>query len=264
MRTVGSSREATWPAIRKAGIKLLYRHGFEAMNLRELATEAGLKGAGSLYNYFGSKEDFLFRIMCEIMDEILVELEDNCRAGRRSCIARRAFVEFHIRWHTGRREETFISHMEMRSLPPERYRHYVGLRKQLRSVRDEDHRRPAARAATLPSATRTSLTQSILSMLTSDLQLVSRRRARQPEAPDRDASADGAGDAAIGRTESRMRERRRPKLHPRVHAAVDDQRHAGDIARPFRRQERDRLGDVAGRRTAQRHALALLLPDLLD
>lgn len=130
MRTVGSSREATWPAIRKAGIALLYRHGFEAMNLRELAKEAGLKGGGSLYNYFESKEDFLFRIMCEIMDEILVELEKTVGPVDGHTARMKAFVEFHIKWHTGRREETLISHMEMRSLSPERYRVYVGLRKQ--------------------------------------------------------------------------------------------------------------------------------------
>jgi AcrR family transcriptional regulator len=129
MRTVGSSREVTWPAIRKAGIELFYRHGFEAMNLRELAREAGLKGAGSLYNYFDSKEDFLFRIMCEIMDEILVELEDNVGPVQGVVERVEAFVEFHIRWHTTRREETFISHMEMRSLPPARYKAYVSLRK---------------------------------------------------------------------------------------------------------------------------------------
>lgn len=129
MRTVGSSREATWPAIRKAGIELLSLHGFEAMNLRELAREAGLKGAGSLYNYFGSKEDFLFRIMCEIMEEILVELEENVSPVQGVVERVKAFVEFHIRWHTTRRAETFISHMEMRSLPAERYRFYIELRK---------------------------------------------------------------------------------------------------------------------------------------
>lgn len=129
MRTVGSTREVTWPAIRKAGIELLYRHGFEAMNLRELAREAGLKGAGSLYNYFGSKEDFLFRIMCEIMEEILTELDENVGPVQGVVERVEAFVEFHIRWHTTRREETFISHMEMRSLPQTRYKAYIGLRK---------------------------------------------------------------------------------------------------------------------------------------
>lgn len=129
MRTVGSSREATWPVIRKAGIELLYRHGFEAMNLRQLAKAAGLKGGGSLYNYFDSKEDFLFRLMCEIMEEILAELEENVGPVSEPVEKVKTFVEFHIRWHTGRREETFISHMEMRSLSSERYAIYVGLRK---------------------------------------------------------------------------------------------------------------------------------------
>lgn len=133
MRTVGSSREVTWPAIRKAGIDLLYRHGFEAMNLRKLAQESGLKGAGSLYNYFGSKEEFLFRIMCEIMEEILAELEENVEPVQGEVERIKAFVEFHIRWHTTRREETFISHMEMRSLPAARYKTYVALRKKYES-----------------------------------------------------------------------------------------------------------------------------------
>lgn len=133
MRTAGSSREVTWSAIRQAGIELLYQHGFEAMNLRELAHKAGLKGAGSLYNYFGSKEDFLFRIMCEIMEEILTELEQNVGPVQGEVEQIKAFVEFHIRWHTTRREETFISHMEMRSLPPAHYKTYVTLRKRYES-----------------------------------------------------------------------------------------------------------------------------------
>ncbi|MDR0479049.1 MAG: TetR/AcrR family transcriptional regulator [Burkholderiaceae bacterium] len=129
MRTIGSNREATWLAIRKAGIELIYRHGFEAMNLRDLAHQAGLKGAGSLYNYFSSKDDFLFRIMCEIMEEILAELDKNLEAVQGVSERINAFVAFHIRWHTARRKETLISHAEMRSLSANHYKHYIGLRK---------------------------------------------------------------------------------------------------------------------------------------
>lgn len=166
MRTIGSSREVTWPAIRNAGIELIYRHGFEAMNLRDLARDAGLKGAGSLYNYFDSKEDFLFRIMCEIMEEILVELEENVGPVQGVVERVKAFVEFHIRWHTTRREETFISHMEMRSLPPVRCKAYIGLRKKYEAFvvklisagcRSRDFSVPDVHI----------LAQSILSMLTS-------------------------------------------------------------------------------------------------
>ncbi len=166
MRTVGSTREVTWPAIRNAGIELLYRHGFEAMNLRELAREAGLRGAGSLYNYFGSKEEFLFRIMCEIMEEILLELEQSVGPVQGAVERLNAFVEFHIRWHTTRRQETFISHMEMRSLPPERYKSYVGLRKKYETFVAKLIS-AGCRSGDFSATDVHILTQSILSMLTS-------------------------------------------------------------------------------------------------
>ena len=53
MRKSGATREVTWPLIRKAAIDLLYTHGFNVMNLRQLSGAAGLQ-AGSLYNYFNS------------------------------------------------------------------------------------------------------------------------------------------------------------------------------------------------------------------
>lgn len=115
--------------IRRAGVDLLYRHGFEAMNLRELAKAAGFRGKGSLYNYFESKEEFLFILMCDIMEEIIRDLEANVGPVLEPLDRMKAFVRFHIDWHTARREETFISHMEMRSLNPERYATYVALRK---------------------------------------------------------------------------------------------------------------------------------------
>lgn len=96
MRTVGSSREVTWPAIRRAGIQQLCRHGFEAMNLRELAKIAGPKGGGSLYNYFDSKGNFLFRLMCGVMEEILAELEKNVGPVTAPVERMKAFVESHI------------------------------------------------------------------------------------------------------------------------------------------------------------------------
>lgn len=129
MRKAGSSREATWPMICRAGVDLLYRHGFEAMNLRELAKAAGFRGKGSLYNYFESKEDFLFILMCDVMEEILRDLESNVGPVEGPLERMKAFVRFHIEWHTARREETFISHMEMRSLKPEHYATYIALRK---------------------------------------------------------------------------------------------------------------------------------------
>jgi len=128
-RTEKSKGEATWASIRNSGIKLIYKYGYAAMNLRQLAVEAGLR-PGSLYNYFQSKEEFLFRLLCEIIEEILADFERTVGPVTTSPVDRLlSFVEFHIRWHTERRVETFIGFMEMRSLSKARYLKYVALRK---------------------------------------------------------------------------------------------------------------------------------------
>jgi AcrR family transcriptional regulator len=128
-RTAGTKGEATWATIRKSAIKLIYKHGYAAMNLRQLAVEAGLR-PGSLYNYFQSKEEFLFRILREILEEILADFDRTVGPITATPVDRLlAFVEFHIRWHTERRLETFIGFMEMRSLSKARYLKYVALRK---------------------------------------------------------------------------------------------------------------------------------------
>jgi AcrR family transcriptional regulator len=103
------------------------------MRLRALAAAAGLQAA-SLYNYFTSKEEFLFRLMCDIMEEILADLRktvDPAGDPRRELLR---FVAFHIRWHTERRDETFVSRMEMRSLSKPHYSAYVALRHQYEDV----------------------------------------------------------------------------------------------------------------------------------
>lgn len=98
------------------------------MRLRELAKASGLQAA-SLYNYFASKEGFLFELMCEVMDEILADLEATVGPVTDPEQRMIEFVDFHIRWHTERRDETFISRMEMRSLSKEHYKVYLQLRK---------------------------------------------------------------------------------------------------------------------------------------
>ena len=116
--------------IRKAGIALIAKHGFEAMNLRELAEVCGFQGAGSLYNHFESKDEFLFRVMCEIMQEILADFDAEVAPIEGAAPRLRAFVVFHINWQTQRRQATFVSNMEMRSLSATSRRAYVALRRQ--------------------------------------------------------------------------------------------------------------------------------------
>lgn len=127
-RPLNADAKATWQAIRAAGVRLIFKHGFEAMSLRQLASESGLK-PGSLYNYFDSKGQFLATILCDVMERVLADLDKTVDPIKDSRERLQKFIEFHIEWHTLRRVETFIGFMEMRNLSKSDYAKYTVLRK---------------------------------------------------------------------------------------------------------------------------------------
>jgi AcrR family transcriptional regulator len=127
MRKTGSDGAATERAIRAAAVKLIERHGFEAMSLRMLADAVGLQ-AGSLYNHIDSKEALLFELLGSIMAELLEELERRLAEIDDPAEQLDAFVALHLDFHTRRKAEVFIGNMELRSLSPKRRRQVVALR----------------------------------------------------------------------------------------------------------------------------------------
>ncbi|MDO8981727.1 MAG: TetR/AcrR family transcriptional regulator [Afipia sp.] len=136
-RTTGSTGVKTKETIRRAAIKRIYQHGFEAMKLRDLADDVGIQ-AGSLYNYIKYKEDFLYLLLKEVLLELLEGLAKEVEGPETPLEALEAFIAFHLRWHTARREEVFIGNMELRSLSPSHSAEIVGLRetyeKKLRDI----------------------------------------------------------------------------------------------------------------------------------
>jgi AcrR family transcriptional regulator len=127
-RPAGVNGADTMRAIRKAAIARIFRHGYEAMNLRDLAADVHLK-VGSLYNYIPQKQEFLAILMDDILSELLSDLETQVSPIADPCEKLFAFVRFHIQWHTARKEEVFIGNMELRSLSPEQYARAITLRK---------------------------------------------------------------------------------------------------------------------------------------
>ena len=118
-RTAGSDGERTEAAIREAAAGLIARLGYEAMSMRQLATEVGVQAA-ALYRYFPTKEDLLFTLMREHM-EALIAAWNEARppaSGPRERLS--AFVDTHIRFHVARRQSTHVSNMELRSLSRDR------------------------------------------------------------------------------------------------------------------------------------------------
>lgn len=135
-RTVGSSGARTAEAIRAAGERLIYEHGYEATSLRTLAAEVGLQ-PGSLYKYFDTKQALLHAIVREHMEALLEALAAALDGvvGPKDRLA--AFAAFHLRYHMTRRSLVYIANSELRSLEPDNRAAVVGLRRRYERILEE-------------------------------------------------------------------------------------------------------------------------------
>jgi AcrR family transcriptional regulator len=114
-------------AIRKAGLRLIFEHGYEAMSLRQLAAEVGIQ-AGSLYNHISTKQELLFDLIQDHINELLRQLDCALDGKEEPAGKLRAFVAFHVTYHMTRKREVFIANSELRSLEPKNYEAIVALR----------------------------------------------------------------------------------------------------------------------------------------
>ena len=120
MRQRGSHRAGTFSAIKAAGIRLIYEHGYEAMTLRMLAQSVGLE-SGSLYYHIKDKQDFLFRLLKEIIEGNIATLDERLRGVEDPQDQLRVLICFFITHQWEKKEEAFIINSEVRSLTPENY-----------------------------------------------------------------------------------------------------------------------------------------------
>ncbi|WP_169546041.1 TetR/AcrR family transcriptional regulator [Sneathiella aquimaris] len=126
-RTAGSKGEKTLSALREAGLRRLSQQGFSGMTLRELAGDVGIQ-AGSLYNYFQNKQDFLYQVLLTVMEDLSEELNGKLKGAETPRKAMLAYVDCHVSFHSSRKQEVVISTMELRSLNKENYQKIVTLR----------------------------------------------------------------------------------------------------------------------------------------
>ncbi|MGJ4889858.1 TetR/AcrR family transcriptional regulator [Bradyrhizobium sp. HKCCYLRH3099] len=126
-RTIGSHGPTTMEAIRKAGLRLIFEHGYEAMSLRQLAAEVGIQ-PGSLYNHISTKQELLSQLIQDHINDLLSKLELALRDKQGAVERLRAFVAFHVSYHMTRKREVFIANSELRSLEPRNYEAVVALR----------------------------------------------------------------------------------------------------------------------------------------
>ncbi|WP_234053319.1 MULTISPECIES: TetR/AcrR family transcriptional regulator [unclassified Xanthobacter] len=163
-RTIGSNGTRTAEAIRQAGVKLIYKHGYEAMSLRQLAAEVGLQ-SGSLYKYFENKQNLLFDIVREHMEDLLSKAEADL-AGLTDPMARlKTFAAFHLRYHMTRMAHVFIANMEIRSLEEEHRAVIIAQRHRYEGLLEEILRQGAEAGVFQVSEPKVA-TYAIISMLT--------------------------------------------------------------------------------------------------
>ncbi len=163
-RTVGSNGARTAQAIRQAGVQLIYKHGYEAMSLRQLAAEVGLQ-SGSLYKYFDNKQSLLFDIVRDHMEDLIMRAEAALGDVEAPLDRLKVFVDFHLRYHMTRNAHVFIANMEIRSLDEEHRAVVVGMRQRYEAMLEDALRAGAAEGVFRVPEPRVA-TYAIISMLT--------------------------------------------------------------------------------------------------
>ena len=124
-RTAGSHSDITGPRIEEAALRLIARHGFAAVSMRQIAAEVGVQ-AGALYNYLPDKQSLLARLMMRHMEELLEAVADLKDAAPLENLQN--FVQFHIEQNRKNADEVFVAYMELRNLSPENFANVERLR----------------------------------------------------------------------------------------------------------------------------------------
>lgn len=117
--------------IKKIVARLFAEKGYHATSMREVGRYAGLNQS-SLYNYFKSKEDILFHIMNDAMDEALATIEEICEMSLAPEDKLNRVLDFYARYYAGDKENLTLLVNEMQAL--EDAHHRILLEKQRRYV----------------------------------------------------------------------------------------------------------------------------------
>lgn len=125
--------------------RLFAYRGYHSTSMREIARELGMNQS-SLYHYFTSKEDILFKLMNDAIDDVLVTLEEICVSDLLPEDKLKRVLDSYIQSYAGDQERLILLVNEMNSLNEkyrlilvEKQRKYVQLiRSILNELVDED------------------------------------------------------------------------------------------------------------------------------
>lgn len=100
----------------------LFAHkGYHSTSMREIARELGMNQS-SLYHYFKTKEDILFKLMNEAMDSALATMEEICATDLQPQEKLNRILRFYTRYYAGDQERLILLVNEQNSLNSEHRR----------------------------------------------------------------------------------------------------------------------------------------------
>ena len=111
--------------------RLFAYRGYHSTSMREIARELGMNQS-SLYHYFASKQDILFTLMNDAMDDVLAILEEISSTDLLPEDRLNRVLSFYTQYYAGDQERLILLINEMNSLNEE-YRSIL-VRKQRRYV----------------------------------------------------------------------------------------------------------------------------------
>jgi AcrR family transcriptional regulator len=116
---VGASRFSTGREtdrrIREVATRLFYERGYHATTVRDIAAEVGIK-AGSLYNHYPGKQDILYTICRETVEELHDGLVARLEGVEDVEERMRTFVRWHVAFHAERRYAARVADEQLHAL----------------------------------------------------------------------------------------------------------------------------------------------------
>lgn len=123
MSLAATTVSATRMDIRRVALDLFAERGYAGTSMRDLALAVGIRPA-SLYHHFLSKEDLLWDLTWQALEELEASRQDAMigleNAGTRTRLS--AFVRAHVTFHARFSQQAKLVNLNLSSLNADRYR----------------------------------------------------------------------------------------------------------------------------------------------
>lgn len=113
--------------IKSIAIQLFYQKGYHACSISNIAERAGIQKSSIYYHYL-NKEELLYGILKETMDDLNKALNESLENVEATEARLKAMIRVHLYFHMDRQKEVMIADSEMRGLSSDNLRAYLRMR----------------------------------------------------------------------------------------------------------------------------------------